>query len=145
MKDLLTQLQKPIGKSWLRLWHVLLLIALFWIAPLFMTSEFLSQNIAYIIIVLAVIYLVLTKYMPRAMRDTSVDVFLIERFCVFLTFLVPLIYSVLFGLKNGFITGLIIGAVFSAVGAAALAYSIALHSKSAQKYYHGVKKTDLFE
>lgn len=140
MKKFITQLQTRIGGSRVRLWHVLALLTIFWLVPLVFPSDFFARNIGFILIVWAVLYIALTKLLPKALRDTTVDVLLIERFCVVLSFVVPLIYNIMTGLNNGF-DGLTTAlTVLCAVGAAALAFSIVLHIKKAPEYYHGVKK-----
>ncbi len=145
MKHIVTQLQIRIGSNWLRLWHVLALLTLFWIAPLFMPDEFLAKNILYIGVILLVIYIALTKLMPKVMRKTTVDIFLIERYFVLLTFAVPLIYGLSHGIRKGFDGAAVTIVTILAACTLAITYSIVAHIKKAPEYYHGVKKTDLFE
>lgn len=145
MKNIITQLQVRIGSGWLRLWHVLSLVTLFWLTPLFMPDEFLAKNILYIGIVFLAIYVILTKLMPKVMRKTTVDIYLIERYLVLLTFAVSLIYGLSHGIRNGFGGATVAVVAILAICTLAIAYSIVLHIKKAPDYYHGVKKTDLFK
>jgi hypothetical protein len=142
LKSVLTQ---PILHTDARFWHLLALLVAVWIAPAFLPDIFWQNYAIYILIVWTILYFALSRMMRSMMRLTALDAILIERFFILLSFLVPLIGGVFYGVRHGF-GGLLL--VFIAVDFAVsglLALGIAIHLKSASKYYHGIKKDELFK
>ena len=80
----------------------------------------------------------------RVIRTTTVDVILIERFFILLSFLVPTIMSTSYGLRNGFDGFVLATSIIMGIVTLLLIVGIVLHVKNAKKYYHGVKKDELF-
>lgn len=145
MKTLQKSLSTPLGKTRLRVWHVLAAMALLWVVPLTFSDDMLFQYAPLIVAVWVVAYFVVNWLIKRAVRVARFDIILIERFFILLSPLFSAILATLVGLRSGFdtFTGVLCG--MSWVISAALVLGIVLHIKNAKKYYHGVKKDDLFQ
>ena len=145
MNHLKISLNQPINKSSLRVWHFICLMALLWIGPLFIPNAVLPTIAPIVLVVWIAAYVLLTRVLKSAMRTSPFDLILIERFFVLLSFVVPFIYGLISGLRSGFgpFAGWMLA--FTATLIVVTLIGIALHIKNASKYYHGVKKDELFQ
>lgn len=142
IKSLLT---KKISKSNVKIWQLLALASLVWISPILL-PEFVWENYGiYILLGWGLLYVLLSRVILATLRLTSHDAILIERFFILVSFLVPLAYGIFYGFRNGFDTFLMVCLGFGAIISAMLIVGIAIHIKSAGKYYHGVSKDELFK
>jgi hypothetical protein len=133
-----------IANSPVQLWHILGLLSLLWVVPIFLPDSLIQQYAIVIVLIWVVGYIVVGHLIKRVIRTTTVDVILIERFFILLSFLVPTIMSTSYGLRNGFDGFVLATSIIMGIITLLLIVGIVLHVKNAKKYYHGVKKDELF-
>ncbi len=141
IKQLLSQ---NISTTRLKLWQLLLLLTLVWIAPMVLPEALWQHYTPYIIAALLAMYIVLSRTIRNVLRLTSYDAILIERFFILLSFLVPTVYGIFYGFRHGFEPFVTISLVISGFLSALLIVGILIHVKKSNNYYHGVSKSDLF-
>lgn len=145
MKDFKQTLIQPISGTPFRLWHALLGLTLLWIVPMFIPYDALKGFVYVFIAVWGVAYFLMNRLIKHTIRVSKVDIILIERFFILLTFVVPAIIGTVHGARHGFDTFITVMCGIAWAISALLALGIVLHIKNANKYYHGVKKSDLFK
>ncbi len=145
MKDLKQTLNQPIPGTSFRLWHALAGLAVLWLVPMFIPFEAMKGYVYVFIIVWGFAYFLVNRLIKHTIRVSKLDIILIERFFILLTFVVPAIIGTIHGIKNGFDTFTTVMVYIAWAISALLVLGIVLHIKNAHKYYHGVKKTDLFK
>lgn len=142
MKELTETLSQRIDKnSRIRIWHVLMLLALLWAVPITLPAQY------DIVLGIAGIagYFWSSHLIKRASRVSVLDIILIERFFILLGFLWPTIWTIIYGMRHGFGTLITIALIAEVILLSLLSLGIVLHIKNIQKYYHGVKKDELFK
>lgn len=137
-------LQQPINKT-LRIWHLIALMVMLWIVPLFLPDSFLQQYAFGLIVVWMIGLQLLGKLIKLALRKTAVDVILIERFMIFASFALPTIMALVYGTRFGFDFFTLFGVAICSLISIVTLIGIVLHVRNADKFYHGVKKDKLFE
>lgn len=145
MKDFKKTLTQPIPSTPFRLWHALAGLAVLWFVPIFIPFENMKEYIYVFIVVWGIAYFLVNRLIKHTIRASKLDIILIERFFILLTFVVPAIIGTVHGIRNGFDGFTTVMVCIAWAITALLALGIVLHIKSADKYYHGVKKTDLFK
>jgi hypothetical protein len=128
-----------------KIWHLLLLLTIVNIVPLFLPEHIWRDYIIFIILGWVIAYLILSRTIRTVFRLTTHDAILIERYFVFLVFTVSLIYGLMYGVRNSFDTLLTVSLWFNAILAAVVLIGIIIHLKNSNKYYHGVSKEDLIK
>lgn len=144
MNHIKSLLKQKVANTNAKMWHLLLLLTLVWIAPLLLPEAVWQDFTLYIIAAWILLYVALSRAMRTILRLTAHDAILIERFFVSLSFLAPFIYGIFYGLRHGFDPFLIVCLISGAIILALLVVSIVIHVKTSQKYYHGVDKDELF-
>ncbi len=145
MKPMLNELNKPIGVLGIRVWHYISLLAVLWLIPLTFSDNFLASYSLYVGAILVSIYIFTNYLLRHVLRKSRIDVILIERYMVCMSFLVPTLLAIRHGLEQDFDGFTTISAIFCGVITTALIISIVIHLRNAKKFYKGVNKDSLFE
>jgi len=138
-------LTQPISNTKAKIWHLLLLLTIINIVPLFLPEHIWRDYTIYIIIGWVVAYFILTRTVRTILRLTSHDAILIERFFVLAAFTFSFIYGLMYGMRNSFDTLLVVSLWFGGIVVAILLLGIIIHLKSTNKYYHGIDKEELIK
>lgn len=136
LKKTLTQ---PINVGNLAVWHVLALSGILWIGPMFIPDVIAKYAIP-VALLWVLAYFVSNVLIKRAMRATSVDFILIERFYILITIAAPSIAGTLHLVRHGINMTVLFAVIIGWLLTLALAIGIAMHVANADKYYHGVRK-----
>lgn len=145
MEHLKSVLTQSVPRTPIKLWHFIALLTVVWILPIFLPSTFMQNYIIAIIVAWTFLYLLLGRTLKLVMRTTPTDAVLIERYFILLSFVVPFIYGILYGLRTTFSGVIVTLLVIDLLIITLLIVGIIIHIKSASKFYHGIKKDELFK
>lgn len=135
--------QRIDNNSPIRVWHVILLLTL--VAGAIPTPT-LPEPYSIVLGLAGVAgYLWANRLIKRAARVSTIDIVLVDRFLILMGWIYPAIFTLAYGMQHGFSMLVKVGLIAEGILLFCLLLGIALHIKSAHKYYHGVKKDELFK